>query len=105
LPGNPVAAFVCFHLFVMTAIRQRAGAKDPLPRWFTLPLSSGVKGGGDRTTFRPAKLLVKDNATFVQPLEWHGSGHLSALAGADGLFVQKPEEELNDGDRVTYYPF
>jgi molybdopterin molybdotransferase len=105
LPGNPVAAFVCFHLFVMTAIRKRANAADPLPRWFTLPLLDGVKGSGDRTTFRPAKLLVKDSATFVVPLEWHGSGHLGSLTGADGLFVQKPDEELNAGDCVTYYPF
>lgn len=105
LPGNPVAAFVCFHFFVLTAIRQRAGAQNPLPRWLLLPLSNGIKDGGDRTTFLPAKLIIKNNATFVLPLEWHGSGHLSALVGADGLFVQKPEEKLNEGDNVTYYPF
>ena len=105
LPGNPVAALVCFHLFVMTAIRQRAGAADPLPRWFSLPLSENVRGSGDRTTFRPCKLIVKDGATLVAPVTWHGSGHLAALSGCDGLFVQKPEEDLTSGDRVTYYPF
>ena len=106
LPGNPVAALVCFHLFVLTAIRRRMGAADPLPRWLSLPLlESAGSGGGDRTTFRPCKLTVKDGATYVNPVTWHGSGHLAALAGCDGLFVQKPGETLNAGEGVTYYPF
>jgi molybdopterin molybdotransferase len=106
LPGNPVAALVCFHLFVLTAIRQRMGAAEPLPRWLSLPLAETIGSGGeDRTTFRPCKLNVKDGATWVTPVTWHGSGHLAALAGCDGLFVQKPAETLNAGERVTYYPF
>jgi molybdopterin molybdotransferase len=105
LPGNPVAAFVCFHLFVMTAIRQRMGASDVLPRWLTLPLISGAKSSGDRTTFRPAKLVKRDGETMLDAPEWHGSGHLAALVGADGLCVQKPDEELVAGQRVTFYPF
>jgi molybdopterin molybdotransferase len=104
LPGNPVAAFVCFHLFVLTAIRQRLGASEPLPRWLSLPLSAGVRTGGDRTTFNPAKLIVRENTSHVEPVEWHGSGHLAGLVGIDGFFVQKPGEELVAGQRVTFYP-
>lgn len=105
LPGNPVAAFVCFHLFVMTAIRQRMGARDPLPRWLPLPLNGNLKAGGDRTTFRPARLLVKDNVAWAAPVEWHGSGHLAALVGADGLIVQNVNEDISNGQAVTFYPF
>jgi len=105
LPGNPVAALVCFHLFVLTAIRQRMGARDSPPRWITLPLLNPVKISGDRTTFRPCKLHVKDERTFVEALEWHGSGHIAALVGADGIFAQKPNESLEAGAPVTYYPF
>ena len=104
LPGNPVAAFVCFHLFVMTAIRQRIGANEPLPRWITLPLFGSVKQSGDRTTFHPGRLLVQDGITGIEPIEWHGSGHLAALVGAGGLFAQKPNQELGRGQGVTYYP-
>lgn len=104
LPGNPVAAFVCFHLFVLTAVRQRLGASNPLPRWLSLPLTESVRGGGDRTTFKPARLIVKDDASCVAPVEWHGSGHLAGLVGIDGFFVQKPNEELAAGQRVTFYP-
>ena len=105
LPGNPVAALVCFHLFVLTAVRQRMGASDPLPRWLSLPLSGVIAGAAERTTFRPCKLIVKESGTYVKALEWHGSGHLAALAGADGLLVQKPNEALEENQRVTYYPF
>jgi len=104
LPGNPVAAYVCFHLFVMTAIRQRMGAADPLPRWLSLPLTSAVKEAGDRTTFRPCKLVIRNHATCVESQEWHGSGHLASLVGIDGFFVQRPEQELSAGDAVTFYP-
>ena len=104
LPGNPVAAFVCFHLFVMTAIRQRMGARDVLPKWITLPLVAGAKAAGDRVTFRPGKLVNRDGQTLVEALEWHGSGHLAALVGADGFCVQKANEDLSAGERVTFYP-
>ena len=105
LPGNPVAALVCFHLFVMTALRQRMGAADPLPRWIPLPIATDLKASGDRPTFRPCKLTTKDGLAAVAPLEWHGSGHLAALAGADGLFVQRVDTELKAGDVVSFYPF
>lgn len=104
LPGNPVAAWVCFQLFVMTSIRVRCGAAEPLPRWFTLPLMDGAAAPADRTTFRPCNLVVQDGVTKVKPVDWHGSGHLAALVGTDGLFVQQAGAALNDGDRVTFYP-
>jgi len=104
LPGNPVAAYLCFHMFVLTAIRQRLGASDPLPRWLSLPLTTAVRSSGDRTTFNPAKVIVKDSASHVAPIDWHGSGHLASLVGIDGFFVQKPGEEISAGERVTFYP-
>ena len=31
LPGNPVSCLVCFHIFVVPAIRSLSGWKDPRP--------------------------------------------------------------------------
>jgi molybdopterin molybdotransferase len=106
LPGNPVAAFVCFHLFVRTAVRVQLGAINPLPNWINLPLAPQIKlnSDGDRTTFRPCKLININNETCVSPIEWHGSGHLAALVGIDGLFVTRPGETPAPGQVVTYYP-
>lgn len=104
LPGNPVAAFVCFHLFVLTAVRQQIGAAVALPRQLALPIDSDLKTDNDRTTFRPCRLVVKEERTWVQPVAWHGSGHLAALVGADGLCVQNVGAEIKRGDVVAYYP-
>ncbi|MBI3830110.1 MAG: molybdopterin molybdotransferase MoeA [Planctomycetes bacterium] len=104
LPGNPVAALVCFHLFAMTAIRKRMGASDPLPRNFPLTLKGHAKAAGDRPTFRPVKLIVEQGATFVQALRWHGSGDLAGCSGADGFVLQPADAALDDGAVVSFYP-
>ncbi len=104
LPGNPVAAWVCFQMFVLTAVRVHCGAAEPLPRWHSLPLMDGVSGVAERTTLRPAKLVVQDGETKVKPVDWHGSGHLAALVGTDGLFVQLAGAEAVQGQSVTFYP-
>ena len=105
LPGNPVAALVCFHLFVMTALRQRMGFADPLPRKLRLALCGNAPRAGDRPTFRPAQLVAEEGATTrVKALEWHGSGDLAACAGADGFMLQAPGAALADGQAVDFYP-
>lgn len=104
LPGNPVAALVCFHLFTMTAIRNRMGYADPLPRHYPLPLKGSAKSGGDRPTFRPVKLTAEDGETFVQALRWHGSGDLAGCSGADGFILQAADTALADGAVVPFYP-
>ena len=43
--------------------------------------------------------VISDTHGLVRPEA------LAALAGADGLFVQKPEQALESGQLVTYYPF
>ena len=67
-------------------------------------IARAVKEAGDRTTFRPCKLVIRNHATCVESQEWHGSGHLASLVGIDGFFVQRPEQELSAGDAVTFYP-
>lgn len=104
LPGNPVAALVCFHLFAMTAIRARMGLMQALPRQFPLPLRGQAKAAGDRPTFRPVRLCVEGGSTFVQALRWHGSGDLAGCSGADGFILQPPDTALADGAMVAFYP-
>lgn len=97
LPGNPVAAFVCFHIFVRTAIRKALCARDPLPRFQNFKNTTALKSPGDRTTFRPARLT--SDAT-VEALEWHGSGHLAALLNSDALIVQDANTSVDAGQPV-----
>ena len=105
LPGNPVAALVCFHLFVMSAVRQRMGYRNPLPRFLILPLKTDVAPPGDRPTFRPARLINEAGVTLIDAQRWHGSGDLTACAGADGLLFQEAHEALVAGKPARFYPF
>ncbi len=102
LPGNPVAALVCFHLFVMTALRKRMGMQNPLPVKRRYRVRGSVKAGGPRPTFRPARLDTAGE-TVVVLMEWHGSGHLAACAGADGFVYQPAGEALEDGQSAEFY--
>jgi molybdopterin molybdotransferase len=105
LPGNPVAAFVCFELFVRTALRARSGESAPRPRFLRLPLAAGLRGGGDRTVFRPARMIADAAGTRVEALRWNGSGHLAALVGIDGWIVQPEGAELEVGAVVDVLPW
>ncbi len=82
LPGNPVAAWVCFKLFVLTAVRVRCGARNPLPEWLQLPLLESTPAAeASRLTFRPCRLVNHEGQTKVSPIEWHGSGHPDRTGG------------------------
>ncbi len=102
LPGNPVAAFLMFHLFVLRAAGLMA-AKKPETRELRLPLAGSFgRKKAERAAFVPAR-LTKTGA--VEPIVYHGSAHLSALMPANGfLSVPVGVSELNDGDEVTFLP-
>ncbi|MCK4324272.1 MAG: hypothetical protein KAW89_07060 [Armatimonadetes bacterium] len=84
LPGNPVSVYLTFHLSVLRAVALLSGAK-PQRRDFVLRLGSDFKRRKTvRAEYVPCRLTR--NGT-VQPIEYHGSAHLTALTEADGFFV------------------
>ncbi|MCK6474904.1 MAG: molybdopterin molybdotransferase MoeA [Planctomycetes bacterium] len=104
LPGNPVAALTCFHLFVMTAVRARMGAAEPLPARWRVPLKGSRRAAGDRPTFVPARLEASETGLHAVPNEWHGSGDLCATVQAAGFVRQGAWQALADGDAVDFFP-
>ncbi|MGD0897726.1 MAG: molybdopterin molybdotransferase MoeA [Thermoguttaceae bacterium] len=84
LPGNPVSVYVMFHLFVRRAAARFCGS-DWSPG--EIPLSLGRefrRRRTDRLEYVPSR--IGDDGAVV-PVEFHGSGHLTALIEADGLLV------------------
>lgn len=84
LPGNPVAVYLMFHLFVLRAARRLIG----LPAELTsrrMRLAAGyARPRVDRQEHVPCRI----NATGeVESFDYHGSAHLLALVEADGFFV------------------
>ena len=103
LPGNPVAAMVCFLLYVRPAILRLAGAqwrepfRFPLRALFTIDSKKP-----DRREF--LRGIVRDGGVARYPRD--GSGLIASLRDADGL-IEIPEEvtNINEGDLVDFIPF
>ena len=102
LPGNPVSSFLMFHLFVKPAIYMMQG-HIVHPRPVSLEIAAEFKAKeSDRVRFLPARL---DAEGRIVPLEYHGSGHLLALADADGFMEVGTEEiSLPAGERLPFWP-
>lgn len=84
LPGNPVSAFLTFHLFALRAASWMRKMKPQL-RYIQLPMAADFKRKkSDRTEFVPCRLTDDGR---LEPVEFHGSAHLMALSKADGFLV------------------
>jgi molybdopterin molybdotransferase len=107
LPGNPVAVFVCFLLYVSPLLRRMGGAQWPVPRRYRLPALFAFpnRKTGRREFWRG---LLKDTprGLAVDKFERDGSGLISGLRVADGL-IEVPEDvmEIRPGDGVDFIPF
>lgn len=87
LPGNPVATFVTFELFVHPAIKKMMGAetfKRPLVK---AVLEKDYPAKRKRTEYRPAYIRLCDNKFSVSPVNWHGSADLLSTTMANSLLV------------------
>jgi molybdopterin molybdotransferase len=101
LPGNPASTFVCFHLFVLPALRALSGQGFVgLPR-STAKMKTDFHHRGNRATFRPAYFEETDRGPTVAPIRWLGSADLAALTGANALIAFAPrDEQYTSGDQV-----
>ncbi len=81
LPGNPVSTLVIFEVFVKPFLFRLAGHDwQPAMRSGTMRAEYRRKRA-ERTLFLPVRVIDR----LVDPLDYHGSGHLHALSRADGL--------------------
>jgi molybdopterin molybdotransferase len=107
LPGNPVAVFVCFLLYVWPLLRRLGGAPWPSPRRLLLPANFDFpKRKLGRREFWRAALVSGPQGLAVAKYARDGSGLISGLRAADGL-IEIPEDvaEVAAGDRVAFIPF
>ncbi|WP_294393027.1 gephyrin-like molybdotransferase Glp [uncultured Sphingomonas sp.] len=84
LPGNPVAAFVGSHLFLLPLLRHLAGAVAPLPRTERARCRVALPAVGARDDYLRA---VRDDIG-VRPVGPDDSAALFGLAKADALIIR-----------------
>lgn len=106
LPGNPVAAVVCFLHLARPLLMRLAGAEDQgLPRFAATADFSYRKKAGRREYVR-VTLATGDGPTRARKFPREGAGLLTSLTELHG-FVELPEATtaVAPGDAVTVLPF
>jgi len=107
LPGNPVAVFVCFLLYVWPLLRRMGGAAWRQPRRYSLPaLFSFPDRKVGRREFWRGILKETPAGLGVDKFPRDGSGLISGLRAADGLIdIPEEVEAVKPGDPVAFIPF
>ncbi|MFB9150757.1 molybdopterin molybdotransferase MoeA [Roseovarius ramblicola] len=101
LPGNPVSAMVCGHVFVAPMIDVMLGlGTAPAPR-STAPLAAPLPANGPREHYMRARL----SEAGIAAEEKQDSSLLSILAHSDALLVRPPHDPAREaGEVVAYLP-
>jgi molybdopterin molybdotransferase len=103
LPGNPVSAIVCGHLFLLPLIRALQSRPDVDPRSRQARLTVGVEANGPRTHYMRAR-LSQDGAS-IAPFAAQDSSLLRILSDADALLIRPiGDVARGPGEMVSYLP-
>lgn len=107
LPGNPVAAFVCFLLYARPVLLTLGGSTWREPVRYSLPAAFEIASKKpDRREFLRGRLCREDGVLQVAKFGRDGSGLITSLREADGL-VELDEDcrGVSMGDPVAFIPF
>lgn len=97
LPGNPVSAYVTFHLFVRPALLRWMGAMDLSLPVFPARAAARLHNDGDRPHYLRGSL--RDG--FFHPAALQQSHALHALSQSGALLRLEPGQKLDPGQQTT----
>lgn len=107
VPGNPVAVFVCFLMYVFPLLRRLGGAQWFEPQRIALPAAFEVaRRKVGRREFWRGMFLQTPTGLCADKFQRDGSGLISGLTAADGIIdVAEEVEAVARGDLVQFIPF
>jgi molybdopterin molybdotransferase len=107
LPGNPVAVFVCFVIYVRPVLTRLAGGTWPEPHRFAVPAAfTQAKKIGRREFWRARLTKGPDGRLWAAKFPRDGSGLITSLREADGLIeIAEDVTVIKEGDLVDFVPF
>lgn len=101
LPGNPVSAMVCGHIFIAPMIRAMLGLGTEIRPSFTAPLCAPLSANGPRQHYMRARLKQGE----IHAYERQDSALLTVLADANALLIRPPHDPARAmGEQVAYLP-
>jgi molybdopterin molybdotransferase len=92
LPGNPVSAMVCGHIFLKPLIRALLGLA-PGPVAQTAILGADMAANDRRQDYVRAEIANDDGRAVATPFKRQDSSMMATLARADALIVRPPFAE------------
>lgn len=105
LPGNPVSAIVCGHLFLLPMVRAMLGDPCPAPPPRQARLAVDLPANGPRAHYMRARLSPGAGLPEIAPFERQDSALLSILGQADALLIRPVgAPPCRIGDTVPYLP-
>jgi len=104
LPGNPLAHFVCFHLFIAPALACLSGVRPNqfLRGKLAEPLKDALN---PRETLWPARFELDRGQARLHPLGWSSSGDVTCLVDANALLRVPPNcSQLDTDAELDFLP-
>ena len=105
LPGNPVSAMVCGHLFMVPQLRAFQGLPKSPRRTKQAQLSTDLPANGPRAHYMRASLAPQKGAALphIAPFTSQDSALLTIFAEAGALLIRPPHDgPRKAGDIVDY---
>lgn len=87
LPGNPIAAFVAFHILARPAIARMLGVLPEVPQTVPARLRHSVEIRGEQETYLRARLRVTVTGWEADISTDQSVGNVVSLNGVNGLVV------------------
>lgn len=88
LPGNPVSAMVCGHLFMLPMVRKLAGLTDVLPHIIKATLSHDLAPNGPRKHYMRAQINETAKGREITAFARQDSALLTVLSNANALLIR-----------------
>ncbi|WP_024851409.1 molybdopterin molybdotransferase MoeA [Hydrogenovibrio kuenenii] len=101
LPGNPLAAFMSFHLFVLGVIKKHSGQASWAHSPSKVRLLSPLFSDKDRVRW----IQVVKTPDGVVPIPNVSASQLAVLSGATGFVRLQPEIDYREGVWVDYWGY
>ena len=103
LPGNPVSAIVCAHLFLLPMLRALQSRPDIAPQSRRARLGTSVAANGHRAHYMRASLTESDGLPRITPFDRQDSALLRILSDANALLIRPTGDGPRAvGDMVDY---
>ncbi len=105
LPGIPVSAIVCAHLFLLPLLRAMQGDAAPAPQPARALLAVDDGPAGPRTHYMRATVEPGPGLPLITPFQRQDSALLSVLVQANALLIRPANDgPRKAGDEVTFLP-